>query len=61
MVHAESRIAWQGLMTLACIPNGSPHDNVVSAAALGCLKALSAELSPSDTPHVTLVSVFQVW
>ena len=60
MVYAESNIAWQGHMHLAAIPHGFAHADLVSAAAHGCLKALNAELSPSSTVHVTLMSTFQV-
>ena len=60
MVHAESNIAWQGPLHLAATPHGFAHDDLVSAATHGCLKALSAELSPSSTFYVTLTSTFQV-
>ena len=60
MVHAENNIAWQGPMNVAATPHGFVHGNLESAAAHGCLKAPSAELLPSKTIHVKLMSTFQV-
>ena len=60
MIHAENNIAWQGPMNLATTPHGFANDDLVSAAAHGCLKALSAELLPSSILHVNHISTFQV-
>ena len=47
-------------MHLAATPHGFAQADLVSAAAHGGLKALSAELSPMSTLDVTLMSTFRV-